>query len=159
MQQAVELANDYTQARGQQWPIQVESPSIPTAPKPERDPAPRPLVQDEVRSQTNRQGERRCFHCGTFGHLLHYCPERKPPVISGTSKALMIMTCREMSGAAAGYGQGALQGMPHVGPPGFERSGIQVSPGINRLSPGEQASEGEVSAHRGRDLPLCRPNG
>ena len=40
------------------------------------------------RSQTNTRGDKKCFQCGQFGHLMYSCPERqredRKPVLSGT---------------------------------------------------------------------------
>ena len=40
------------------------------------------------RSQTNVRGDKKCFQCGKFGHLMYSCPEREgqaaKPVLSGT---------------------------------------------------------------------------
>ena len=39
------------------------------------------------RSQTNNQGDKKCFQCGKFGHLMYSCPERQgkdiKPALSG----------------------------------------------------------------------------
>ena len=39
---------------------------------------------DNGRSQTNWRGDKKCFQCGKFGHLMYNCPERQvKPALSG----------------------------------------------------------------------------
>ena len=48
----------------------------------EQSPRDRPLnnLTRPGRSQTNTRGDKKCFQCGKFGHLMYSCPVRQVPV-------------------------------------------------------------------------------
>ena len=53
---------------------------------------------DGGRSRTNYRGEKQCFQCGKFGHLMYNCPNRASPSTSAAPKpAFMGKTCTEMA--------------------------------------------------------------
>ena len=88
LQQAMKLADDYALARGGGRPTQQRSSGRGTPPvtqsvgKPVEDKAPQaaqsqlPTLGGLERSRTNSRGEKRCFQCGTFGHIAVNCPSR-----------------------------------------------------------------------------------
>ena len=85
-QQLAELADDYSLARhgtGETTSVKdvVSSPGSsksresfkgPTQSKP-----PSKSHLDSGRSQTNSRGEKQCFQCGKWGHLMYSCPNKK----------------------------------------------------------------------------------
>ena len=94
LRQAATLADDYALARKSGHRATAtnstrpqENPAIGNQGQPQRD---RPLNNSirHERSQTNTRGDKKCFQCGKFGHLMYSCPERQgqdtKPALSGT---------------------------------------------------------------------------
>ena len=105
LQRAMELADDYTLARGTGRSAirksQVADPPAASSPGGRTDTSkppfqPRAPVM-EGRTQTNSKGERRCFQCGKYGHLMFNCPSRNAPTTSGASKTLYAKGCDEVA--------------------------------------------------------------
>ena len=48
-----------------------------------------------ARSTTNFRGEKRCFQCGRYGHLMYNCPNRQEAKATATAKPTM-MACSEI---------------------------------------------------------------
>ena len=64
------------------------------------------------RSQTNNQGDKKCFQCGKFGHLMYSCPERQGQDIKS---ALSGKGCNEIAwnkGSQKFLRRGMLNGKP-----------------------------------------------
>ena len=64
------------------------------------------------RSQTNTRGDKKCFQCGKFGHLMYSCPERQVQV---TKPALSGTSCQEIAwnkGSQKYLRRGTLDGRP-----------------------------------------------
>ena len=121
LKQAAELADDYSLARSRSTP---QKPVLTGAAKlPHNDqsqtshlpPGPLPKPLEVGRSQTNWRGDKRCFQCGKFGHLLQTCPERRTSAASGSIKALLSEACGEMAWDASSHKhlrRGTLNGRP-----------------------------------------------
>ena len=121
LKQAAELADDYSLARSRstlQRPMQTGAAKLPHQDRsqtshPPPGPLPKPL--EVGRSQTNWRGDKRCFQCGKFGHLLQTCPERRTSAASGSSKALLSEACEEVAWDASSHKylrRGTLNGRP-----------------------------------------------
>ena len=124
LKQATELADDYTLARGGSRTTHRQPP---TTGRP--GPATGGRAQDsrvssqsssraplmDRHSQTNAQGDQKCFHCGGYGHIMYNCPKRGKPTTSGTSKALLASDCDEVAWNAESQKylrRGTLDGRP-----------------------------------------------
>jgi len=127
LQQAATLADDYALARrssqrsnsGRPTPSSVstvriqETPSTDSSGQISRDRLPNKLVRNNMgRSQTNPRGDKKCFQCGKFGHLMYNCPDRQAqetkPVLSG-------VRCDEVAwnkGSQKYLRRGTLNGQP-----------------------------------------------
>lgn len=113
LQQAQELADDYTLARGSGWPnrkpqpVKNSPPASGTAgntrqdcgdrPKGDRFSRPRAPVAEGGRAQTNIHGDKRCFQCKKHGHLMYNWPNRQPPTAAGVGRALLASGCDEVA--------------------------------------------------------------
>ena len=104
LRQAAALADDYALARKSSQKTNPGRPIVPTTPsmnsaRQQEGPVvnsqgqsqhSRPLnnLNRTGRSQTNVRGDKRCFQCGKFGHLMYSCPEMQgqatKPALSGT---------------------------------------------------------------------------
>ena len=111
LRKAMGLADDYALARGSggamsRRPPAVDSPVPP--PGGNRREGGRMILGHQPRdtpmserSQTNARGEKRCFQCGRYGHLMYNCPKR--PV--GASKpALFAQAHHRTTQNHGGYG-------------------------------------------------------
>lgn len=90
LQGAAELADDYVlvrrgegrshnpaAAKGSPWP--APPPSRPAPEMDNRAPPRNPTWSNPAftgRSRTNTRGDKRCYHCGKYGHLMFSCPSR-----------------------------------------------------------------------------------
>ena len=102
LQQAVELANDYTLARGggkckttvvtAQPPVQGK----PIEDRPSHSSQARTPLSEE-RGRTNSKGEKKCFQCNKFGHIAVNCPTREVSGASGVAKGLSAGACDEIA--------------------------------------------------------------
>ena len=57
----------------------------------------RAFQPEEGRSRTNLRGDKRCFQCGRWGHLMYSCPNRKGSDATGATRALYTKTCDEVA--------------------------------------------------------------
>ena len=107
LRQAVELADDYALARSggrptnHRPPTGAAPPSMQGGRRPEGSKVPYPPrapLMDE-RSRTNLRGERQCFQCKRFGHLMQNCPlnRNRPPTASGNPRALLAQSCDDVA--------------------------------------------------------------
>ena len=105
LRQAMELADNYTLARGtgRSAGRKSQAADLPTAgstggradtSKPPFQPR-APVM--EGRTQTNSKGERRCFQCGKYGHLMFNCPNKSVPPTSGAGRILYAKGCDEVA--------------------------------------------------------------
>ena len=100
--EAAELADTYALARedGVKGTQKVTTP-LGTAPRGDRQ-EPRWVessspTEQRGRDQTNQQGEKRCFQCNRFGHMMYNCPYKKESSTVARPKALYGGTCREVA--------------------------------------------------------------
>ena len=129
LQQAMKLADDYALARGGSRPTQQRPSGKGTPPvtqsmgKPEENvpqvaPSRLPTPGGLERSRTNARGERRCFQCGTYGHIAVNCPSRgESSTTTGTTKGLYATAgrCDEVAwnaGSRKYLRRGTLEGQP-----------------------------------------------
>ena len=49
------------------------------------------------RTHTNVKGDRRCFQCGRYGHLMYNCPTRNTQTSTGIGGALYAKHCSEVA--------------------------------------------------------------
>lgn len=102
LKHAATLANDYALARTRGTPEVGRTPAKPTTKaaagdSPKSSSSSRSDHQSE-RTKTNVQGDKQCFHCRQWGHLMFNCPNRKEPIAKGSSRPnLYAGTCTEMA--------------------------------------------------------------
>ena len=127
LRQAATLADDYALARkscqrnpGRPIPFPMSSSSASNTRPPEDsangDRRDRLLTRSNSnhnrRSQTNNLGDKKCFQCGKFGHLMYSCPERQG---QDTKPALSGKGCDEIAwnkGSQKFLRRGSLNGKP-----------------------------------------------
>ena len=128
MQEAMEMADDYTLARRgnktmSRKPFSGAGGGLPNESRMEgRATHPRPPVTqhrvslpEEGRSRTNMRGDKRCFQCGRWGHLMYNCPNRRENESSGATRALYAKTCDEVAWNVESHKylrRGTLEGRP-----------------------------------------------
>jgi predicted aspartyl protease len=125
LQKAVQLADDYALARGgkslnYQPPPMGTLKSIPGGDEGQQDrnkmPYPPRAPPMDDRGRTNFLGERQCFQCKRFGHLMRNCPLNQSGTASGgVPKALMAQSCTNVAWNTRGHKylrRGTLDGRP-----------------------------------------------
>ena len=109
LRQAAVLADDYVLARKGEGRTPPHKFPVPTqtggGARPMDDRNSSPLRRYERpgqnayggRPQTNAKGERKCFQCNRYGHLMYDCPFKPSSTTSATSKALFGSVCHDMA--------------------------------------------------------------
>ncbi len=98
LKQAAQFADDYMTARNQK----VIAPGTPQS-ETNRQSITYPKASSykkwtSERTRTNTSGDRQCFHCRQWSHLMFNCPNRKPLKQSGAEKSnLYAGTCTEIA--------------------------------------------------------------
>ena len=104
-EQAIELADDYALARGiertiSRKPQPIYPPTV-TSARDRLDMSSLPF-QPKIpvicgHDRTNVKGDRRCFQCSRYGHLMYNCPIRNTQTATETGRALYARCCNEVT--------------------------------------------------------------
>ena len=100
--EAAELADTYALARedGGKGGAKETTP-LGTAPRANKQESrrvePSGPGEQKGRDQTNQRGEKRCFQCNRFGHMMYNCPYKKEASTPARPKALYGGSCQEVA--------------------------------------------------------------
>ena len=54
------------------------------------------LAEQKGRDQTDQRGEKRCFQCNRWGHMMYNCPYKKETSTSARPQVLYGGSCRKV---------------------------------------------------------------